>query len=112
MRVGFTDHLRGRTVLDAGGQVVGTLDELIVDTETLELAGIRLRLKREVAREIGASAGLFHGAMLELPMEMVSAAGDAVILSVPLARLHELAAGSDKRPPEPAPPAPEPAGPA
>jgi sporulation protein YlmC with PRC-barrel domain len=90
MRTAITEQLKGKTVLEAGGQVVGTLDEIVIDTDALALWGIRLRLKREIAKEIGASGGILHGAVLDLPIEMVSAAGDAVILSVPLARLREL----------------------
>jgi sporulation protein YlmC with PRC-barrel domain len=97
MKIAITEELKGKTVLEAGGQVVGTLDELIIDTDPLALWGIRLRLKREIAKEIGASGGIIHGAVLDLSIEMVSAAGDAVILSVPLATLREVATGTERQ---------------
>jgi sporulation protein YlmC with PRC-barrel domain len=109
MRIAFGD-LKGRTVLEAGGQVVGTLDELIIATDPIALWGIRLRLKRETAKEIGASSGGFRGAVLDLPIEMVSAAGDAIILSVSLSRLREQTSGTKEGPEETAQATPAPDG--
>jgi sporulation protein YlmC with PRC-barrel domain len=99
------EQLRGKTVLDEEGQVVGSLEEVFLDTISWSVQGFRLKLKRDAARSIGASGGLLHGAVLDLPREAVRAAGDAVILSVPLARLPELAdarTGSRHTPPAPA----------
>jgi sporulation protein YlmC with PRC-barrel domain len=91
MQIASTELLRGKTVLEAGGQVVGTLDEILIDTDSWTVATIRLRLKREIGKEIGAAGGMFQGAFLEIPIDMVAGARDAVILSVPLARLREVA---------------------
>lgn len=101
------DDLKGKTVLDEEGQVVGSLEDVLLDTSSWAVQGFRLKLKRDAARSIGASGGLLHGAVLDLPREAVRAAGDAVILSVPLASLAELAdgrAGSRESPPAPAAP--------
>ncbi len=106
MPIASTAQLKGMTVLEAGGQVVGTLDELLVDMDSWTVTAIRLRVKREIAREIGASGSIFQSALLEIPIEMVAAARDAVILSVPLATLRELA--RQKAPPAPDNPVPPP----
>jgi sporulation protein YlmC with PRC-barrel domain len=92
MRITPMEQMKGKTVLDDTGRVVGTLDDILIDSESLDVTGFRLRLKREVAKDIGAESRLFQGAVLELPRDIVRGAADAVILSVPLARLRELAA--------------------
>ena len=112
MPIASTAQLKGMTVLEAGGQVVGTLDELLVDMDSWTVAAIRLRVKREIAREIGAPGSIFQSALLEIPIEMVAAARDAVILSVPLATLRELARQKPPAPDNPVPPPSDQADPA
>jgi hypothetical protein len=59
-----------------------------------------VKLRNEVADQLGAKRGMFHGGTLELPVGMVQSVGDAVVLSVPaieLKRLAEPAASSADR---------------
>ncbi len=92
MSVPFVGRIAGRTVLDAEGKVVGTVDDVLIDPTAWRVDGFRMRLKREVARSVGASPGLLSPATIEIPTRMVSAVGDAVILSVSSAALQELTA--------------------
>jgi sporulation protein YlmC with PRC-barrel domain len=93
LSLSFVERISGRTALDASGQIVGTVDDLsVVSVENgiWRVASFRLRLRREIARDIGASSPLLRSAVVDVPAEMVQAIGDAVILSVPTAALHDL----------------------
>jgi sporulation protein YlmC with PRC-barrel domain len=93
MSLSFAERISGRTALDSSGQIVGTVDDLSVvsvENGTWRIASFRLRLRREIAKDIGAASALLRSAVVEIPAEMVQAIGDAVILSVPTAALHDL----------------------
>jgi sporulation protein YlmC with PRC-barrel domain len=94
MAISVGSGLVGRTVLDGRGQIVGTVEDALVEEGTWGLAALRVKLRRHVARDIGASPGLLHAAIIDVPARMVHGIGDAVILSVPAAALHESGAES------------------
>lgn len=101
MSTSFAEKISGRTVLDANGQIVGTVDDLLLDDRSWQVESFRIRLKREVAKEIGASSHLLRAAVVDIPSRMVGAVGDAVILSVAAVALHELVTETTATPPEP-----------
>ena len=90
MSVAFVARVSGRTVLDADGKIVGTVDDVLIDPTSLGLEGFRMRLKRDVAKSVGASSSLLSPAVVDVPVRMIRAIGDAVILSVAGAALQEL----------------------
>jgi sporulation protein YlmC with PRC-barrel domain len=104
MQITFTEHLKGRTVLDEAGHVVGTVEEILIDGESWRMEGLRVKVAREAGKEIGAQSGIFHSPSVDVPRPMIKAAGDAVILSVPRSALHGLV----EAPAPEAPPAGEP----
>ena len=108
MQITFTEHLKGRTVLDSGGRVLGSLEELLVDDSSWQVEAFRIRLDRAIGGDIGAPRGVFHAATLDIPRTMVKAASDAVILSVPLSALQDLVKATDAGATEPPSENPEP----
>lgn len=90
MRISFDDDLRGRAIIDGSGRVVGVVDGLLLDGESWRVEAFRARLRRDAADQIGVSHRTFRAATLDIPIALVHAAGDAVILNVPLGALHEL----------------------
>lgn len=92
------DKLRGRIVISGDGRAIGEISQLFL--EDLHVAAIEVKLRKEIAEELGAERGLFHAATLEIPSHMVQSVGDAVILSVPVAglRLPSAAHPSDAAP--------------
>ena len=86
---------------DSAGQVVGILEDVLIDDVSWQVAGVRVKLSREVGRDLGAPRAVFHAALLDIPRAMIKAAGDAVILSAPRSALQDLvkaAAGSELPP--------------
>lgn len=83
------DKVRGLTVIAADGQAIGEVDALSVDTTAWTIVGLRIKLRKAAAEQIGASRGLLHGATLDIPVHVVFSLGDAVLLSVPILGLRE-----------------------
>jgi sporulation protein YlmC with PRC-barrel domain len=76
------ENLRGRTVIAADGQAIGEIAALFLDSEAWRVQSLNIKLRKEVADQLGATRGMFHAATLELPVGMVQSVGDAVVLSV------------------------------
>jgi sporulation protein YlmC with PRC-barrel domain len=87
--------LPGRTVFDANGVALGKIKTPLVDMETWLVDVLGVKLNRPVAREMGMNASwftwLFRPATIDVPTGLVQAAGDAIILRVSLAELHDAA---------------------
>jgi sporulation protein YlmC with PRC-barrel domain len=90
MRIEYEVELRGRSVIDGTGRVIGAVDGLMIDSESWRVEAVRVRLRRDAAMQLGATPRFFQSATLEIPVELVHAAGDAVILNVPTTALREL----------------------
>ena len=76
------ENLRGRTVIAADGQAIGEITGLFLDSEAWKVKSLRVKLRNEVADQLGATRGMFHAGTLEMPVRMVQSVGDAVVLSV------------------------------
>lgn len=80
MRLRFSDNLRGRSVIDSSGRVVGEVEDLVIETDGWQVAALRLRLKREVANSLGVRSGAFRSAVLDVPSDSVQSSTDTVVL--------------------------------
>lgn len=85
-------ELRGRTAIGADGKAIGEVVALLIDSDSWSVTGLRLRLRGSVASEIGVGHSLFRPTTVDVPISQVQSAGDAVVLSVPVASLSEHAA--------------------
>lgn len=81
--------LHARTVIAAGGQVIGEVTAIFVDTDTWRVESLQVKLAKHVADEIGAARNVFHAGTLDLPVRMIQSVADAIVLSVPVSTLHE-----------------------
>jgi sporulation protein YlmC with PRC-barrel domain len=84
------ENLRGRTVISADGQAIGEITALFVDSDAWKVESLRVKLRNEVADQLGATHGMFHAGTLEMPVRMVQSVGDAVVLAVPAKELRQL----------------------
>jgi len=96
------DRLRGRTVLDARGTILGRIKSPLVDLETWLVDTLRVTPTRAVAGELGLpwSWAWWKRTTFDVKTGLVHAAGDAIILRVSLAELREA------QPPSPFEPVP------
>ena len=95
------ENLRGRTVIAADGQAIGAVAALFLDVEAWRFQSINIKLRKEVADQLGATRGMFHAATLEVPVRMVQSVGDAVVLSVATDELRQVLPSPQDLPPGP-----------
>ncbi len=81
------ENLRGRTVIAADGQAIGEIAAVFLDSDAWRVESLQIKLRNEVADQLGAPRGMFHAGILEMPTRLVQSVGDAVVLSV---AAHEL----------------------
>jgi sporulation protein YlmC with PRC-barrel domain len=91
MRVSDVE-LRGRTVIGSDGNAIGEVLAILLDNETWSVTGLRLRLRGQVASQIGVDHSLFRPSTIEVPISQIQSVGDAVVLSVPASGLSSQAA--------------------
>jgi sporulation protein YlmC with PRC-barrel domain len=82
-------EIRGRVAIGADGKAIGEVVAILLDSDTWAVAGLRLRLRGNVASEIGVDHSLFRPSTVDVPISQVQSAGDAIVLSVPVASLSE-----------------------
>lgn len=90
MRISYEDQLRGRSILDGTGRVIGTVEGLLLNGQSWQVEALQVKLRKDAADQIGATHRMFQSAVLEVPIALVHAAGDAVILNVPTTALRQL----------------------
>ena len=84
------ENLRGRTVIAADGQAIGEIAAVFLDSDAWRVESLQVKLRNEVADQLGATRGMFHAGTLEMPIRMVQSVGDAVVLSVPAHELRQV----------------------
>lgn len=87
------ENLRGRTVIGADGRAVGEIAALFLDSDVWSVESLRVKLRKEIADQLGASRTMFHAGTVEIPIRLIQSVGDAVVLSVPVDGLREVLPG-------------------
>lgn len=83
------ETLRGRTVISADGNVIGSIAKLFISSSDWRVESVRIELRKDIADRIGADRTIFHAGMIELPVSFIQSVGDAVVLSVDVEQLRE-----------------------
>ena len=80
-------------MIAADGQAIGEVAALFLDSDAWRVESLQIKLRKEVADQLGATRGMFHAGTLELPVRMVQSVGDAIVLSVPALELRQVLPG-------------------
>ncbi len=80
MRAFYEEALYGRSVIDSAGRVIGALEGLTIDTESWRVEAIRVKLRKEVTKEIGTSHSTFRAARQDVPVDFIRSVSDTLIL--------------------------------
>lgn len=78
-------------MIGADGRAIGEVTNFVVDSDGWRIAGLEVKLRRDIGDELGVSHRMFQSATLEIPIRAVQSVGDAVVLSSSLDHLRELA---------------------
>ena len=82
-------ELHGRTVIAADGTAIGQVATLVVDVETWSVTALRVRLRSDVAGQVGLGRGFFRATTVDVPVSRIQSVGDALVLAVPVSGLHK-----------------------
>ena len=89
------DELRGRTVFDANGRVIGVVQAALVDMETWLVDTLRIGVGRQAAADLGLRWSFWsrwwRRPTIDVGTGQIHAAGDAIILRIALADLRAAA---------------------
>jgi sporulation protein YlmC with PRC-barrel domain len=83
------NEIRQRTVIDAAGLAIGEVEEVLVDASSWRVEALRVRLRREVTDQVGATKGFFRRATIDVSTTAIQSIGDAVLLSVGAEHLRD-----------------------
>jgi sporulation protein YlmC with PRC-barrel domain len=84
------ENLRGRAVVAADGQVIGDVSAMFIDAEQWKVESLRIKLRKNVAEQLGATHDIFHAAVIEVPVQVIQSVGDAIVLSVTAVGLRQV----------------------
>ena len=87
------ENLRGRTVIGADGRAIGEVASLFLDSEAWSVEALHVKLRKDVADQLGASRTVFHAGTVEIPTRLVQSVADAVVLTVPVDGLRDVLPG-------------------
>jgi len=90
----YEESLRGRSVIDSTGRVIGEVVGLVLDAAAWQVEALRVKLHTDVTNELGASHGTFRAARLDVPTTFVQDVTDTVVLNGPVATLRTLEQGA------------------
>ncbi|WP_171438349.1 PRC-barrel domain containing protein [Corallococcus exercitus] len=81
---------QGRMVVAAGGQALGNVETLSIDSETWKIDFIQVKLSSEAAELFGVYWNYFHAGRIYVPTRLVHSVSDTVLLSVTVDELREV----------------------
>lgn len=84
------ENLRGRAVISADGQVIGSIKSVFLDATEWRVESISVELRKDVADRIGASRSMFHRGQIEVPVRLIQSVGDTVVLGAGVDALREV----------------------
>jgi sporulation protein YlmC with PRC-barrel domain len=99
------EDLRGRTAISAEGRVIGEVTALFFNSRAWRVESLRVKLRKEIADRLGIDRSVFRAGTLEIPVRLVQAVGDTVVLSIETAGLRDLILSEGET--ETPPPVPE-----
>lgn len=77
-------------MISAEGQVIGEVSGVLLDSSTWSVEALQIKLGKEIADRLGVDRTVFRAGALEIPVRMVQAVGDTVVLSIAVSGLHQL----------------------
>jgi sporulation protein YlmC with PRC-barrel domain len=82
------NDVKGRQVIDANGDNVGTVEDVAIDPQSWKVSGLVVGLRREVAERLdivgqrGGARWLGGGPTVEIRTERIRSVGDNIILNI------------------------------
>jgi len=85
----LASEFRGKEVFAAGMNLIGVVDDLMVDVQAYTLTDLTVNLKKDAARKIFGERFTFGGAKVRIPVSAVDKVGDSIVLRFTVDKLAE-----------------------
>ena len=95
------ENLRNRPIIGSDGLQIGEVVRVFLDSDDFKIVSIEAKLSNHIADQLGATRSIFRSGMLEIPVGLIQATSDSVILRVSLAELQKSLATNQPPPPAP-----------
>jgi sporulation protein YlmC with PRC-barrel domain len=82
-------NIRGRTVITADGQAIGSITSLFVDAIDWRVESLSVELHKDIADRVGAARSMFRRGSIEIPTALIQSIGDTVVLGIAVDDLRE-----------------------
>lgn len=89
------DEVRQRTVIDAAGLAIGSVESILIDLASWQVGGLRVQLRREAIEQVGVARSFFRRTTIDVPRTAIQSVGDAILLNVRAEELREAIAAAE-----------------
>jgi len=83
------DKLRSRPIIGSDGLQIGEVVRVFLESDDFKVVSVEAKLDNHIADQLGVTRGIFRAGTLEIPIGLVQATADAVLLRVSLAELQK-----------------------
>jgi len=83
------EDLRNRPIIGSDGFQIGEVVRVFLDGDDFKVVSIEAKLSNHIADQLGAPRSIFRAGTLEIPIDLIQATTDSVILKVSLTELQE-----------------------
>jgi sporulation protein YlmC with PRC-barrel domain len=85
----LASEFRSKEVFAAGMNLIGAVDDLMVDVQAYTLTDLTVSLKKDAARKIFGEKFMFGGTKVRIPISAVDKVGDSIVLRFTIDKLAE-----------------------
>ena len=85
----LASEFRGKQVFAAGMNLIGAVDDLMIDVQSYTLTDLTMKLRKEAARKILGKTFMLGSARARVPVSAVDKVGDSIILRFSIDQLQE-----------------------
>ena len=85
----LASEFRGKEVFAGGMNLIGTVDDLIIDIQSYALTDLTVKLRKDAARKIFGKSFTLWGTRVRIPISAVDKVGDSIVLRFTVDKLGE-----------------------
>lgn len=86
----------GKTVATSEGNIIGEVNELIIDTDTWRATDMQVKIEKATGKEMGLKTPFLGSLLVLVETTRVTSAADQIIIDVPVDGFKEYVAGRNE----------------
>lgn len=88
--------LVGKTVATSEGNIVGEVNEIIIDTDTWRASDLQVKIEKSTGKEMGLKTPFIGSLLVLVETNRVTSAADQIIVDVPVDGFKDYVDGRDE----------------